>query len=152
MEAFCRVNFSFGRQCFLCPRSPPAAEMPPSPGRALLAPSLIPTRHRRRRHRYDPVSSTEKFFNDIPDDMLRYERNSKVPLAIRDAVRLGRNSNRPFLSCTSSMYDSTTSTTSRLLSCCLFLFFSIKSSNSWRGARADQNVFKCLGVRCSRCR
>ncbi|CAM9603119.1 unnamed protein product [Laminaria digitata] len=35
---------------------------------------------------YDPVSSTEKFFNDIPDDMLRYERNSKVPLDIRDAV------------------------------------------------------------------
>ena len=38
-------------------------------------------------YRYDPVSSTEKFFNDIPDDMLRYERNSKVPLDIRDAVR-----------------------------------------------------------------
>ena len=37
--------------------------------------------------RYDPVSSTEKFFNDIPDEMLRYERNSKVPLDIRDEVR-----------------------------------------------------------------
>eukprot|EP00904_Undaria_pinnatifida_P013286 jgi/Undpi1/9088/HiC_scaffold_26.g11548.m1 len=35
---------------------------------------------------YDPVSSTEKFFNDIPDEMLRYERNSKVPLDIRDEI------------------------------------------------------------------
>ncbi|CAN0052709.1 unnamed protein product [Scytosiphon promiscuus] len=35
---------------------------------------------------YDPVSSTEKFFSDIPDEMLSYERDSKVPLAVRDAV------------------------------------------------------------------
>ncbi|CBJ29360.1 conserved unknown protein [Ectocarpus siliculosus] len=35
---------------------------------------------------YDPVSNTEKFFMDIPDEMLRYERDSKVPLAVRDAV------------------------------------------------------------------
>ena len=36
---------------------------------------------------YDPVSSTEKFFSNIPDEMLRYERDSKVPLEVRDAVR-----------------------------------------------------------------
>eukprot|EP00903_Cladosiphon_okamuranus_P007553 g7327.t1 len=39
---------------------------------------------------YDPVSSTEPFFNDITDDMLQYERNSKVPLAVRDAVLILR--------------------------------------------------------------
>lgn len=38
------------------------------------------------RGRYDPISSTEKFFNDIPDEMLRYDRDSKIPLEVRDAV------------------------------------------------------------------
>lgn len=50
-------------------------------------PAVVLPRQPRRR-RYDPVSSTEPFFNDITDDMLRYERNSKVPLAVRDAVSI----------------------------------------------------------------
>lgn len=50
-------------------------------------PSSLSTAYQSRRRRYDPVSSTELFFNDIPDEMLRYERDSKVPLAVRDAVR-----------------------------------------------------------------
>ncbi|CAN0246922.1 unnamed protein product, partial [Discosporangium mesarthrocarpum] len=36
--------------------------------------------------RYDPVSSTEKFFTDIPDEMLQYDRDNKVPVETRDEV------------------------------------------------------------------
>lgn len=71
MESFLKTKHApFCPACDASPARPPS----PPPGKT-------------RRRRYDPVSSTEPFFNDITDDMLRYERNSKVPLAVRDAVR-----------------------------------------------------------------